>query len=83
MKNNEQIKNELSVADKKRLYILERLKEEWDLNTVKTQVSAKIFNQWWINSYIDSYHQFNSILDTFKNKGLITSWETIDPDSSK
>ncbi|MCX6722674.1 MAG: hypothetical protein NT094_01225 [Candidatus Staskawiczbacteria bacterium] len=83
MENDEQIKNELSVADKKRLYILERLKEEWDLNTIKTQVSAKIINQWWINSYIDSRHQFNSILDTFKNEGLITSWETIDPDSSR
>jgi hypothetical protein len=74
---------EISSADKKRLFILEKLKEEWDLAAEgssghghlsyygkSSRIPSVRFNKWLSECGIDFY-QFQEILATFKQEDLI------------
>lgn len=74
---------ELSSADKKKLAILEKLKEEWDLvskNTerIRTKISGydvhKMMGEAGIN-----YYQLENILQGFKTENVIVNYESINP----
>jgi len=74
---------ELSSADKKKLFILEKLKEEWDLaphNTdpVKIKIAGNRVHRWMNEVGID-YYQLTTILMSFEVEDLIIKHESINP----
>lgn len=74
--------NELSPTDKK-LFVLERLKEEKDLRSPPEgqflDISSKTCSRWMERSDIDSHIQFENILAGLKEEGLLESAEFINP----
>ncbi|MFA5888767.1 MAG: hypothetical protein WCW47_00720 [Candidatus Paceibacterota bacterium] len=72
-------RSELSSADKKRLLILEKLKEEWDIypNKQRYTISQKKYHIWMREIDIDDFNQFKNFLYSIKDKGLIEKFEFI------
>jgi len=68
---------QLSVADRKKLCVLEKLKEEWDLAPDRVHISSKKYSQWCIDCNAD-FHQLYAILDHFRKEGLINSFLSVD-----
>lgn len=77
-------KDLLSAADKKKLCVLEKLKEEWDLvpkknnETIKTDVSWQKLIQWEEECGVD-YNQLKNILQGFLDENLIVSFNLYNP----
>ncbi len=74
-KKNEVLPQQISKADVKKLYILERLKDEWDLapkkiNGKKISVSEQTHTVWQRKCDIN-YNQLGNILGTFEEESLI------------
>ncbi len=78
----------LSAADKKKLFILEKLKEEWDLTpknnsekvtiqTGETKISSQKFNSWMRESGITDWYELENILNILKQEGLISKFKII------
>ncbi|MFZ3029820.1 MAG: hypothetical protein WA095_02385, partial [Minisyncoccia bacterium] len=74
---------ELSPADKKKLFILEKLKEDWDLapkdgRQVQLKISGDQVYEWMMELGIN-YYSLENILLGFKKEGLIIKYESINP----
>lgn len=69
----------LSTADQKKLLILEKLKEEWDLtpNAGETKVSYQKFHTWMKECGITDWYELENILKLLKQEGLITKFQII------
>lgn len=69
----------LSTADQKKLLILERLKEEWDLtpNAGETKVSYQKFHTWMKECGITDWYELENVLKLLKQEGLITKFQNI------
>jgi adenine C2-methylase RlmN of 23S rRNA A2503 and tRNA A37 len=67
----------LSSSDKKRLLILEKLKEEWDIypNKSRYTISSAKYHRWMYEIGIDDFNQFENILLSLRDKGLVSSFE--------
>ena len=68
----------LSAADRKKLCILEKLKEEWDLTPTETKISPIKHSQWQNECNITDYYEFKAILDFLKKEKLINSFNFMD-----
>lgn len=74
---------ELSAAEKKKLAVLEKLKEEWDLapknaKQIELKISGDRAYEWMVELGID-YDQLRNILLSFKEENLIINFESINP----
>jgi hypothetical protein len=84
---------ELSAADKKKLYILEKLKEEWELvpklstgpglvvyqhPARETDIPTTRVNDWMNRCGIEDIQQLENILTIFQQEGLIEGFNVID-----
>ena len=67
----------LSVVNKKKLCILEKLKEEWDLTPVQAKISSKKHSQWIRECNIIDYYEFEAVLNALEKEGLINSFEFV------
>ncbi len=67
-------KREPNNADKKRLLILEHLKEEWDLEQGQIDIPQSDWNRWMREASLNA-HQLESVLRHFQDKGLIRNFE--------
>lgn len=65
----------MTLADRKKLYILEKLKEEWDLTPDKAKISHIKHSQWIRECNITDYYEFKAVLNALKKEGLINSFE--------
>ncbi len=75
---------ELSVAEKKKLFILEKLNEEWEL--LPKQLEPKLiklhwsrYEKWLKDSGIPDNGQLMNILLGLQEKGLITDCKWVNP----
>lgn len=69
--------SEPSNADKKKLCILEKLKEEWELSPDKVTIPQRKYHQWAEECGITDDYQFNAVLNALKNDGLIHKFSFI------
>jgi len=76
--NNETIPS-LSAADEKKLCILEKLKEEWDLIPDEAKISYRKHFQWTKECNISDYYEFEAILKNLQREGLIKSFRFVNP----
>ena len=67
----------LSTAETKKLCILEKLKEEWDLTPVQAKISSKKHSQWKRECNITDYYEFEAVLNALEKEGLINSFEFV------
>ncbi len=81
-------KNTLSVADKKKLFILDRLREEWDLTpksnsdpnysyySRETKLAHDKYWSWMKQCGINDWYEMENILKILQQDGLIFRFET-------
>lgn len=67
----------LSAADRKKLCILEKLKEVWDLIPDKAKIPQMKYSLWLWNCGA-THFEFEAILNIFKKEGLINSFIFMD-----
>jgi hypothetical protein len=65
----------LSNTDKKKLYVLEKLKDEYDLTPNEARISPKKHAQWIREGNITDYYEFEAVLNNLKKEGLIISFD--------
>src|SRR3989344_4188138 len=66
---------QLSVADRKKLSVLEKLKEEWDLNGSGFIVPESRYDEWINECGLEDYQRLEDILRGFQGQGLIENFE--------
>lgn len=69
----------LSAADQKKLFILEKLKAEWDLtpDAGATKISNQKYHSWMRECGITDWYELENILNILKQEGLIVSFRNI------
>lgn len=72
-------KTNLSAADQKKLFILEKLKEEWALtpNTGETKISTQKYHSWMRECGITDWYELENILKLLEQAGLISKFRII------
>lgn len=68
----------LSAADRKKLCILEKLKEEWDLTPDRAKISQIKHSLWLRDCGITDYYEFEAILNLLKKEKLINLFHFVD-----
>lgn len=69
----------LSIADQKKLFILEKLKEEWALTprASETKISDKKYHSWMREGGIKDWYEVENILRLLMQEGLIIKFKII------
>ncbi len=69
----------LSAADQKKLFILEKLKEEWALtpSAGETKISTKKYHSWMRECGITDWYELENVLKLLKQEGLIAQFRII------
>ena len=80
---NTKVGYELSVADKKKLFVLDKLKEEYDLTLPNENEPLKFhwqtYDKWISTSGIEGYDQLHRILSGLQKEGLIINHRWVNP----
>ncbi len=78
-KPSEPKKTNLSAADQKKLFILEKLKEEWALtpSTGETKISTQKYHSWMRECGITDWYELENILNLLQQAGLISKFRII------
>lgn len=76
---NETKVNNLSTADQKKLFILEKLRVEWDLtpNAGTTKISNQKYHTWMRECGITDWYELENILRILQQEGLISTFRNI------
>lgn len=72
-------KTNLSAAEQKKLFILEKLKEEWALtpSTGETKISTQKYHSWMRECGITDWYELENILKLLEQAGLISKFRII------
>lgn len=72
-------KTNLSAADQKKLFILEKLKEEWALtpSAGETKISTQKYHSWMKECGITDWYELENVLKLLQQAGLISKFRII------
>lgn len=66
-----------TTPDEKRLFLLERLKEEWDVypNKSRYTISQRKYHEWMREAGIDDFYQLQNYFAGLRDMGLVVKFD--------